>query len=36
VESGKVKAVLIYLKSEVGRTGKDGGYKQYKPSLICI
>jgi hypothetical protein len=34
-ESQKGKAMLACLKSDLGSTEKDGGYKQYEPSIIC-
>jgi hypothetical protein len=29
----KVKAILVYLKSNVGGSWKGGRYKQYEPSF---
>jgi hypothetical protein len=29
-------SIFVCLKSDVGSTGLNGGYKQYEPSLICI
>jgi hypothetical protein len=30
-ESKKSRANLVYLKSNVGKTARDGRYKQYEP-----
>jgi len=34
-ESQRVKEILDYVKRDVGSTKENGGYKQYKLSLIC-
>jgi hypothetical protein len=34
-EIKEVKAILVYLNSDVGSTKNNGGYKRHKPLFIC-